>query len=76
MHHYSTVRYIPVKKVVTSRMERYRKITEDWLKRNGIVYGELCMSVRTNAKDRKHAQGQGETPQGSQAHDRERQEAS
>ena len=46
----------PVKKVVTSRMERYRKITEDWLKHNGIVYGELCMSVRTNAKDRKHAQ--------------------
>jgi len=48
----------PVKKVVTSRMERYRKITKDWLKRNGIVYGELCMSVRTNAKDRKgkHAQ--------------------
>lgn len=29
--------------IVTYRMDKYRDVTDDWLKRYGIEYGELCM---------------------------------
>ena len=31
------------KGIVTARLEKYRSVTEDWLKRNGIEYGFLKM---------------------------------
>jgi len=33
----------PVGWIVTSRLEKYRNITEQWLKKNGIDYGHLIM---------------------------------
>ena len=39
-------RVIPTRKIgylVTTRLEKYRKYTEDWLKKNNIEYGELIM---------------------------------
>lgn len=47
----------PVKRIITSRMEAYREITEQWLSDNGIQYKELRMSPRENPRDRrgKHA---------------------
>lgn len=33
----------PVRWLVTSRLEKYRAATEDWLRRHGIEYGELRM---------------------------------
>ncbi len=35
---------IPVKGIVTNRLERHRPETEAWLKRHGIQYGTLHMS--------------------------------
>ena len=33
----------PVRWLVTSRLEKYRRATEDWLAANGVEYGELMM---------------------------------
>lgn len=44
-------RYIPsreLKAIITGRLEKYRKQTEDWLFKHGVKYGELIM--RENAK--------------------------
>lgn len=34
---------VPVATLVTSRLERYRRQTEDWLHAAGVEFGELCM---------------------------------
>ena len=34
---------VPVRWLVTSRLEKYRAPTEDWLAANGVEYGELLM---------------------------------
>lgn len=45
-------RFLPTKKVgyfVTSRLEKYRELTEEWLEKNNIEYGELIMpDLRSN----------------------------
>lgn len=33
----------PIGAIVTSRLEKYRKETEEWLKKNGITYSQLVM---------------------------------
>ncbi|MEO1024247.1 MAG: glycosyltransferase [Pseudomonadota bacterium] len=48
--------YIPTKRIsaiVTSRLERYRKETEAWLKNNGVRYGELIMLDLPDAETRR-----------------------
>ena len=48
--------YIPTKRIsaiVTSRLERYRKQTEGWLKNNGVKYGELIMLDLPDAETRR-----------------------
>ncbi|NKJ40322.1 phosphoribosyltransferase family protein [Rhizobium sp. SG570] len=45
----------PVKALVTSRLEKYRPETEDWLRRHGIVYGRLIMLDLPNAMERRKA---------------------
>ena len=44
---------VPIPCLITARHEKYRKITEDWLKRHGIEYGKLIMSQRASRADRK-----------------------
>jgi orotate phosphoribosyltransferase len=34
---------VPVRWLVTARLEKYRALTEEWLKANGVEYGELIM---------------------------------
>ncbi|GHU72035.1 phosphoribosyltransferase [Clostridia bacterium] len=41
--------------IVSSRLEKYRKETEEWLKKNDIQYGELFLSSHETAEDRKKA---------------------
>jgi uncharacterized HAD superfamily protein/hypoxanthine phosphoribosyltransferase len=56
--HFETVqplylpRLVPVKAIVTSRLEKYRKVTEEWLDRWGVKYGELVMHSATSAVER------------------------
>lgn len=48
--------FIPSVKVahlVTSRLEKYRADTEEWLKRNGVQYGELHMLDLPTAEERR-----------------------
>ena len=48
--------YIPTVKVlavVTSRLERDREVTEAWLKKHGVQYGQLHMSPFESAKVRR-----------------------
>lgn len=45
----------PVKALVTSRLEKYRPETEEWLRRHGVVYGELIMLDLPNALERRKA---------------------
>lgn len=48
--------YIPSKRIsaiVTSRLERYRKETETWLKDNGVKFGELIMLDLPDAETRR-----------------------
>lgn len=44
---------VPVHSVVTSRLERWRPITENWLGRQGLQYGNLVMRDFTSAADRR-----------------------
>lgn len=39
--------------LVTSRLEKYRAQTEDWLGQNGVRYGELCMLDLPDAASRR-----------------------
>jgi orotate phosphoribosyltransferase len=34
---------VPVRWLVTARLEKYRSLTEEWLRANGVEYGELIM---------------------------------
>lgn len=52
-------RLVPGTKVgwlVTARLERYRELTEEWLKVNGIEYGELLMHPAVTAEQRRREQ--------------------
>jgi len=40
----------PVKFVITSRLEKYRNVTTDWLKRHNVQYEKLIMKTDTNIK--------------------------
>jgi uncharacterized HAD superfamily protein len=45
---------VPVRAIVTCRLERWRTVTQRWLEINGIRYGQLIMSpCRTAAQRRK-----------------------
>jgi len=46
---------VPIRAVVTSRLERYREETTNWLKQNGIKYGKLIMHPAPTAEDRRKA---------------------
>lgn len=55
--------YIPnykIRAIVTSRLEKYRELTENWLKKNGVQYEELIMLDLPSAAERQklgcHAQ--------------------
>lgn len=45
-------RYIEIPLIVTFRLERWRSITEDWLKRHGIKWKKLVMSPYDTASER------------------------
>ena len=48
--------YIPayeINSIVTSRLEKYRKPTEEWLKRNGVKYKNLYMLNLNTAEERR-----------------------
>jgi uncharacterized HAD superfamily protein len=47
---------IPLKGIVTNRLERFRGLTEEWLARHGIRYDSLIMSPHTShaARDQAH----------------------
>jgi len=45
--------------LVTNRLEKYRTPTEKWLKKNGIVYGELIMQNLPNQQARREAKNYG-----------------
>jgi uncharacterized HAD superfamily protein len=44
---------VPVGTLVTSRLEKYRSATEDWLHRQGIVFDELQMLDLKTAEERR-----------------------
>ena len=44
---------IPVRAIVTSRIERYRAATADWLDRHGVKYGQLIMHPATSPERRR-----------------------
>lgn len=43
----------PIKALVTSRLEKYRPETEEWLRRHGVVYEQLIMLDLPNAAERR-----------------------
>lgn len=54
---------IPTKKIgyiVTSRLEKYRKETEEWLQKNHIEYGKLIMMNLSTAEERRRLGNHGE----------------
>jgi uncharacterized HAD superfamily protein len=44
---------LPIKTIVTSRLEKYRELTKQWLKNNGVEYEELMMIDLPNAEERR-----------------------
>lgn len=44
---------VPIKAFVTSRMEKYRGVTEEWLKKHGFQYDKLYMCQYKNAIERR-----------------------
>ncbi len=50
----------PVGSVVTSRLERYRELTEAWLERHGIIYRDLVMMDGVTARERRIQGGHGQ----------------
>jgi uncharacterized HAD superfamily protein/hypoxanthine phosphoribosyltransferase len=54
--------YLPTVEIgwlVTGRLEKYRKLTEEWLQRHGVRYRELLMLNLPNARARREAGGAG-----------------
>lgn len=45
-------RYVEIPLIVTFRLERWRSITEDWLRRHGIKWKKLVMSPYETASER------------------------
>ena len=45
--------HLPIKAVVTSRLERYRAETEDWLRRHNVHYGSLIMHPAKSPDERR-----------------------
>lgn len=45
----------PLMAIVTGRMEKHRKATEEWLARHGIRYSALIMSPHSTARERDQA---------------------
>lgn len=43
----------PIKSIVTSRLEKYRKPTEEWLKKHGVEYEQLIMLSGYTAEERR-----------------------
>lgn len=43
---------VPIKAIVTSRLEKYRQLTEEWLKTHKVEYEELIMLNLPNAEER------------------------
>ncbi len=53
---------VPAKKlaaIVTSRLERFRPETEEWLNRNGVNYGDLIMLDLPTAEERRRLKAHG-----------------
>ncbi len=48
---------VPIKTIVTSRLEKYRDLTEQWLKKHEVVYGELVMLDLPSAVERQRLGG-------------------
>ena len=46
---------VPVGAIVTYRISKYRDVTESWLKKNGIKYGELTMFNANNWRERDYS---------------------
>ena len=44
---------VPVGTLVSSRLEKSRAATEDWLHRHGVQYGELCLLDLPSAEERR-----------------------
>jgi len=44
---------VPVGTLVSSRLEKCRAATEDWLHRHGVEYGELCLLDLPSAEERR-----------------------
>lgn len=49
----------PLYKVVTARLEKYRRYTEEWLHEHGVVYNELIMSPYSSRQEREQNMGFG-----------------
>jgi uncharacterized HAD superfamily protein len=45
--------HVPVKAIVTSRLERYRNETEEWLRRHGVHYQQLVMHPAKTPEERR-----------------------
>lgn len=48
-----------IARIVTSRLEKYRDLTEDWLDRHGVAYEELVMMDHASAAERDAARNHG-----------------
>jgi uncharacterized HAD superfamily protein/hypoxanthine phosphoribosyltransferase len=44
---------VPVATLVTSRLEKYRRQTEEWLHQAGVEFGELCMLDLPSGEERR-----------------------
>lgn len=44
---------VPVKAIVTSRLERYRAETAKWLEQHGVIYGQLIMHPAKTPEERR-----------------------
>lgn len=44
---------VPIKTIVTSRLEKYREVTIQWLQKHNVEYGELIMLDLPNAEERR-----------------------
>ena len=49
----------PIHSIVTNRIERWRGVTDSWLKRHGVQYGELIMQQYPTAVERRRGKDPG-----------------
>ncbi len=50
----------PVAHIITGRLEKYRPICEDWLKRHGVQFSQMHMMKHANKAERMAAGGRGQ----------------